>query len=153
VQADAHARPLATVSLLFLDDDGHVLIVEPLHDARWEIPGGTIEVGETPRGACTRWVREQLGLELPAGRLLVVDWAKQAAEEHVSFVFDGGTLTDDLLDAIELPAHELESWACMPEEELFVMVAPETTRRVAAALPARAAGETWYLENGTRAEP
>jgi ADP-ribose pyrophosphatase YjhB (NUDIX family) len=141
------------VSLLFLDDDGHVLIVEPLHDARWEIPGGPVNEGETPRGACARYVREQLGLELPACRLLVIDWAKHVAEERVCFVFDGGQLTDELLDAIELPAHELESWACMPEEELFVMVAPETTRRVAAALPARAAGETWYLEDGARAEP
>jgi 8-oxo-dGTP diphosphatase len=151
VQADARARPLATVSLLFLDADGHVLIVEPLHDARWEIPGGPVNLGETPRGACARYVREQLGLELPAGRLLVVDWAKHVAEERVCFVFDGGQLTDELLDAIELPP-ELESWACMAEEELFVMLAPEGTRRVTAALPARTAGETAYLENGTAAE-
>ena len=148
MQADSHARPLATVSLLFLDDDGHVLIVEPLHDAKWEMPGGPVNHGETPRAACARYAREQLGLELPAGRLLLVEWAKHVAEQRVCLVFDGGQLTDELLDAIELPA-ELESWACMAEEELFVMLEPETTRRVSAALPARTAGETVYLENGT----
>lgn len=146
------------VGVLFLDDDGHVMIVEPLHDSRWEAPGGAIERGETPRAACVRRVREQLGLELPAGRLLAVDWAKhvteeRVAEERVFFVFDGGTLTDDLFDAIELPPTELESWACMPQEELFVMLAPDVTRRLDAAVAARAAGETWFLENGTRVEP
>ncbi len=153
METDASARPLATVGVLFLDDDGHVLIVEPLHDARWEIPGGTVEQGETPRGACARRVREQLGLDLPVGRLLVVDWAKHVAEERVCFVFDGGTLDDDLFDAVELPPHELESRACMPDEELFVMLAPDLTRRLTAAVAARTAGETSYLENGTRADP
>lgn len=140
------------MGVLFLDGDGHVLIVEPLHDARWEIPGGAIEQGESPRAACARTVRESIGLELPPGRLLAVDWAPYVGEERVFFVFDGGTLADDQLDAIELPPHELESWACMPEDELFVMVAPDLTRRVAAALASRAAGEVGYLENGTRAE-
>ncbi len=145
------------VGVLFLDEDGHILIVEPLHDARWEIPGGAIEQGETPRGACVRRLREQLGLELPTGRLLVVDWARhvtdeRVAEQRVFFLFDGGTLTDELFDAIELPPHELESWACMPQEELFVMLAPDLTRRLDAAVAARATGETWYVENGTRAD-
>ncbi|HEY0811764.1 MAG TPA: NUDIX hydrolase [Pseudonocardia sp.] len=153
MEADARARPLATVGVLLMDDDGHVLIVEPLHDARWEVPGGPVDQGETPQQACSRQIREQLGLELPLGRLLVVEWAKQVAEERVVFVFDGGTLTDDLFDAVELPPQELESWACMPPEELFVMLAPEVTRRVDAALDARAAGQTWYLENGARVVP
>jgi 8-oxo-dGTP diphosphatase len=153
VEVDARARPLASVDVLFLDGDGHVLIVEPLHDARWEIPGGAIEQGESPRAACARTVRESIGLELPPGRLLAIDWAPHVTEERVFFVFDGGTLADDQLDAIELSPHALESWASMPEDELFVMLAPDLTRRVAAALAAHAAGEVWYLENGTRAEP
>ncbi|MBA3905977.1 MAG: NUDIX domain-containing protein, partial [Pseudonocardiales bacterium] len=84
MEADASARPLAMVGVLFLDDDGHILIVEPLHDARWEIPGGAIEQGETPRGAGVRRLREQLGLELPAGKLLVVDWARHVTDERVA---------------------------------------------------------------------
>jgi hypothetical protein len=62
------------------------------------------------------------GLELPLGRLLVVGWAPRAYQEHARFVFDGGTLTDEQLDAIELP------FASSPR--------------------ARAAGATWYLEHG-----
>ena len=38
----------------------------------------------------------------------------------------------------------------MPVDDLFVMLSGVLSRRVAAALDARAAGETWYLENGNR---
>jgi 8-oxo-dGTP diphosphatase len=65
-------------------------------------------------------------------------------------VFDGGTLSDERLDAIELPRDELESWACVPVEDLFVMLSGDLGRRVTAALDAAASGETYYLENGNR---
>ncbi len=133
-----------------LDADGHVLILEPLHHARWEIPGGALRHGESPRAACARALRETLGLELAPGPLLTVDWTTRTGEEGAHFLFDGGALDDDGLDALVL-SPEVESWACVPAEELFVMLAPERNRQVSAALGALAAGETWYLENGTRA--
>ena len=64
----------AAAGVLFLDDDGHVLILESLDRGIWEIPGGRIERGETSRVACARELRFKLGFELSFGRLLVVDW-------------------------------------------------------------------------------
>ena len=93
-------------------------------------------------------------MELDVGRLLVVDWATGTTEEpegRVRFVFDGGVLTEERLDGIDLPPDELESWACVPVEDLFVMLSGDLSRRVTAALDARVAGGTWYLENGNRA--
>lgn len=142
------AEPRCTAGALFVDADGAVLVVEPNERAEWSIPAGAVGRRETPRDACTRALEEQLGLELTPGRLLVVDWAPRVREERVLFVFDGGELTEDQLDAIELPVGTLDSWACIPVEELFVMLEPRLTRRVTAALGAREAGSTWYLENG-----
>ena len=153
MEADARARPFAAAGALFFDDDGQLLIVEPVYKSTWEIPGGMVELGETPRGACVRELREELGIELDVGRLLVVDWIAGRTGEpgaSVEFVFDGGMLSDARLDAIDLPPHELESWACVPVDDLFVMLSGDLSRRVAAALDARAKGETWYLENGNR---
>ena len=153
MKADGRARPLAGAGALFFDDDGQLLIVEPIYKSTWEIPGGAVEHGETPYAACVRELREELGMELEIGRLLVVDWATGTTEEpegRVRFVFDGGTLSDETLGAIELPRDELESWACVPVEDLFVMLSGDLSRRVTAALDAAASGETYYLENGNR---
>lgn len=152
-EADEGVRPECAAGVLFVDDEGHVLLVEPTYKATWEIPGGRMEAGETPQDACARELQEEFGFELPLGRLLVVDWAPHVREERVRFVFDGGMLTDDLLDKIELPPHELESWAFVPPEELFVMMEPRLVRRVTAALGAKEAGATWYLENGVPVTP
>lgn len=138
----------AAAGALFFDDEGHVLIVEPIHRATWEIPDGAVRNGETPRTACARTLREALGTDLLFGRLLVVDWLRREGEDRVRFVFDGGVLSDGQFDAIEMDPHELESWACLPPDELFVMLAPDLWRRVMAALEARADGTTRYLENG-----
>lgn len=140
---------VAGAGALFFDDEGHVLIVEPTYRATWEIPDGRIRATETPRTACARILREALGTDLPFGRLLVVDWLRREGEDRLRFVFDGGELGDAQFEAIEMDPHELESWASVPPDELFVMLAPDMWRRVMAALEARADGTTRYLENGS----
>jgi 8-oxo-dGTP diphosphatase len=150
-EVDSGARPGCGAAALFVDSTGEVLIVEPTDKATWEIPGVQVQRGETPREACVRALHDQLALDVAPGRLLVVDWAPFVREERVRFVFDGGELTDEQLEDIEL-APELTSWAFLPPEELFVMVEPRLVRRVTAALAARAAGITTYLEGGERVD-
>jgi 8-oxo-dGTP diphosphatase len=142
---------LVAAGALFLDGADRVLLVEPTYKPSWEIPGGMVEPGEAPRAACVRELREELGLHLEPGRLLVVDWAPREGVDRVLFVFDGGTLTDAQCAAIRLPADELASWAFVPALEVPARVAPWLARRVLAAVDARRSEATRYLEHGAPA--
>ena len=46
----------------------------PTYKDDWDLPGGVVEVRESPREAAGREVLEELGLRLPMGRLVLADW-------------------------------------------------------------------------------
>ncbi|MFI5959120.1 NUDIX domain-containing protein [Cryptosporangium sp. NPDC051539] len=134
--------------ILFTDDDGRILLVEPTYKPEWEIPGGAVELDESPRAAARREVKEELGLVVEPGRLLVVDWSPAHGDrtEGFMFLFAGGPLsTPD----IRLPADELHSWAWCTADQADVRTSPPLGRRIRAALAARQSGDTRYLEDGT----
>jgi 8-oxo-dGTP pyrophosphatase MutT (NUDIX family) len=141
-------RVAATV--LFFDALGRVLLVEPTYKPEWELPGGAVEVDESPYTGACREVAEELGRTGPVGRLLAVDWSPPRPDhaESVVFVFDGGVLSADEIAAVRLPADELRGLAwCTPAEAADRLV-PVLARRLASACAARSAGEVAYLENG-----
>ncbi|MGZ4752474.1 MAG: NUDIX domain-containing protein [Oryzihumus sp.] len=59
---------------LITNPSHEVLLVKPTDKDAWEISGGLVEAGESPRAAATRELREELGLDVTVGRLLAVDW-------------------------------------------------------------------------------
>ncbi|ROP37602.1 NUDIX domain-containing protein [Saccharothrix texasensis] len=140
---------LAASGALFLDALGRVLVVEPTYKDHWEIPGGVVEPGETPREACAREVLEELGLAVEPGPLLVADWAPSAGQDRVLFIFDGGSLGDA---TIRLQASELRSHRYITPAEVPDALIPRLARRVSAALDARERGVTLYLEHGLVAQ-
>jgi ADP-ribose pyrophosphatase YjhB (NUDIX family) len=87
----------AAAAALITDTAGQVLLVKPNYRDHWSLPGGICEHAEPPHGACAREVREELGLDLPVGRLLVIDWTPPDGDRPnpiIHFIFDGGTLGD-----------------------------------------------------------
>ena len=136
--------------VLFINGAGRVLLVEPMYKESWEIPGGTVEADESPYAGAVREVKEELGLVVTPGRLLVVDWAAPRADrtEGVMFIYAGGILAPDRVDEIRLPADELRSWAWCTPAEADTCLAEQLANRVRAAVRAEAQGTTAYLENG-----
>jgi 8-oxo-dGTP pyrophosphatase MutT (NUDIX family) len=134
---------------VFRDDAGRVLLVEPSYRPDWLLPGGTVETDESPAAGCRREVLEELGLDRPIGRLLVVDWAppEPPADPHgaLMFGYDGGVLTPEETEAIRLPADELRSYRFAAATELGDFLNPRNQRRVAAALAALAEGRVHEL--------
>ncbi|MEU9483083.1 NUDIX hydrolase [Streptomyces decoyicus] len=146
------ARPRMASGALFFDEQGRVMMLEPTYKDYWEIPGGYVETGESPRQACIREVREELGIEPEIGRLLAVDWAPSLAEgDKVLYIFDGGVLAPEVQGKIQLQATEIGSYDFHALGAVCGLTIPRLARRVEAAVAARAEGRVVYLEHGHEA--
>ncbi|MFG1810282.1 NUDIX domain-containing protein [Streptomyces sp. NPDC049040] len=136
---------LAGASMLCRSADGRILIVEPNYrdDGTWTLPGGTIESDqdETPRQGARRETAEEIGLDLEPGALLVLDWSSGPGRPpSVSFLYDGGVLSQEQLAAVRLQEEELDSWRLIDPAETDRYFAPGQAGRIRAALAALAAG-------------
>ncbi len=109
-----------------------------------------MEADESPYTAAAREVKEELGLLVQPGRLLVTDWVppRPGRTEGLMMVFEGGTLSREQTEQIHLPAEELRSWAWCTESEASDRLSELLARRITAATRARADGTALYLENG-----
>jgi hypothetical protein len=45
------ARPRAASGALYFDGEGRVMLVKPTYKPLWEIPGGYVQPGESPKAA------------------------------------------------------------------------------------------------------
>jgi ADP-ribose pyrophosphatase YjhB (NUDIX family) len=136
--------------VLITDDADRVLLLQPSYKPTWEIPGGIVEEGESPRAAARREVREELGLEREIGSLLVMDWvsAVPPRTEGLVFVYDGGRLADAEARAILLGRAEVNAYGFVDIDGAVGLASERLERRIVAALQARRARRAVELEDG-----
>jgi 8-oxo-dGTP pyrophosphatase MutT (NUDIX family) len=130
--------------------DGRILLCETQFKTDWELPGGIVEPGETPRLGAVREVREELGIDLAVGRLLVADWMPPYLgwDDAIELIFDGGLVSADQLDEFVLQPAEIKRVRLCTLEEARELITPLSHRRLQMAAGLRAP-ETVYLEDGT----
>src|ERR1017187_2013735 len=136
----------AGAAALITDTAGQVLLVKPNYRDHWTLPGGICEHTEPPHAACAREVHEELGLDLPVGKLLVIDWAPPDGDRPnpiMHFIFDGGTLADPA--GIVLQQEELDDSRFTAPNPVDGSLPPYIAARIPAALTARASGAATYL--------
>lgn len=127
------------------------MLVRPTYKEHWEIPGGYVEHGESPRSACIREVREELSLLVSVGGHLVIDWAPEPTDGNkLLFVFEGGVLSEEQTAQIRFDDGELSEWRFVKPQELDLYVPDRLARRIITALSARAEGVAAYAEHGIR---
>jgi ADP-ribose pyrophosphatase YjhB (NUDIX family) len=126
-------------------ESGEVLLVKPNYRDHWSFPGGIVDDGEAPHAACAREVREEVGLDLPVGDLLVVNWLLPEGDRKramLHMIFDCGTVPVDA--AITLQTSELDAYAFLAPAEAAARLDPRVSSRLPAALRARETGHTAY---------
>lgn len=142
-------RKRAIGQMLVRDPSNRILMCELTYKPDWDLPGGVVEVGESPRAGVTREIREELQINLPAGRLLVADWlpAWSGWDDAVCFVFDGGVHDASLLQRIVREEREIRAMRFCTLDEIRDNAADFTTRRVSAALESLTSNTT-FAESG-----
>ena len=93
---------------------------------------------------------EELGIEYPGGRLLVVDWVAPHGpwDDSLVFIFDGGVLTAEQQTAIRLSDDELGEYRFHEPEMAGTLLRPYAWHRVQQALNAVSIAATLYLHDG-----
>ncbi|WP_327042453.1 NUDIX hydrolase [Micromonospora ureilytica] len=144
------ATPRVAAGALFFDDQGRVLLVRPNYKNHWDIPGGYVEPGESPRDAGMREIQEELGLAAALGPMLVVDWAPAEHEgDKLLFIFSGGSLSPEQEREIRFVDGELTEWRYVSAESLEQYGPPRLARRIRTAIAALSNGMSAYAEHGS----
>jgi RimJ/RimL family protein N-acetyltransferase/8-oxo-dGTP pyrophosphatase MutT (NUDIX family) len=144
-------RKRAIGQLLIRAPAGRVLLCRLTYKRDWDLPGGVVEVGESPREAVGREVLEELGLAIEPDALLLTDWLPPWGgwDDAICLVFDGGTHDASLVDGIVEQPREIRSAQFCTPEEVREHCADFTARRIEAALAAASdPGRTGYTESG-----
>lgn len=138
--------------LLLTDSSGRVCILETTFKPDFELPGGILEVGESPRVGLIREVEEELDHTVSVGRLLVVDWLAPYLgwEDAVELIFDGCELADFSIGRLRPDGREIRAVHWLAPEDAIATMAPFAQGRLRGALAAREEGRTLYLEAGER---
>ena len=129
-------RKRAISQMLIRSTDDRVLLCQLTYKRDFDLPGGVVEVSESPQLAVAREVEEELGLKLEAGRLLLTDWLPPWGgwDDAVCLVFDGGVHDPAVLDTIVRQEREIRSAAFCTLAEVREKCADFTARRIESAL-------------------
>lgn len=144
-------RKRAISQMLVRDQDDRVLLCQLTYKQDWDLPGGVVEVGESPQLAVAREVEEELGLTLETGPLLLTDWLPPWSgwDDALCLVFDGGVHDASIAETIVRQTREIKDAAFCTLEQVEERCADFTARRVGAALANLGGGAPAYTESGS----
>ena len=143
-------RKRAIGQMLVRDPDGRVLLCQLTYKRDWDLPGGVVEVGESPRLAVGREIEEELGLSIKAGDLVLTDWLPPGAAGTTPSAWSSTAVcttrrssTTSCRQTREIVAAEF-----CDLEQVRERCADFTARRVEAALAGVDSGRAAYTESG-----
>jgi 8-oxo-dGTP diphosphatase len=137
----------ASAGALIRGRKSRLLILKPTYKGGWTIPGGIVEVGESPWGACRRETKEECGLAVTTGRLACVDFLhpRPGRPGGMRFLFDCGVFDDAVLDTVVIQPIEIAESRILPIDTALSLLSGPVRRRVRAAWKAK---RVRYLEDG-----
>ncbi|MBJ7359376.1 NUDIX domain-containing protein [Nocardioides sp.] len=143
-------RKRAISQMLVRDTKNRVLLCQLTYKRDWDLPGGVVEVGESPQLAVSREVEEELGLVIPAGPLLLTDWLPPWSgwDDALCLVFDGGVHDPTIADTIVKQEREIKDAAFCTLDEVTERCSEITAHRITSALANTHGTAPSYTEGG-----
>lgn len=105
-----------------------VLLVQSWFKRRWQLPGGTIEIGETPWKAVLREVKEETGME---ARIAGLTGIYSRENGSLAFVFAARVRRDEHPAG---PRHEIRRQRWFPSTEAIRRLSNSASERLRDAL-------------------
>lgn len=129
------------------DEEGRVLLCRLTYKKEWDLPGGVVDPHESPAACLAREVREELGLDLPVGDLLAVNWLPpwRGWDDATLLLFDLGVAEPGLLERANLLEKEIRDVQWCTDAETEERAAAYTVRMLRSVTGATG---TLYLEDG-----
>ncbi|WP_300681992.1 NUDIX domain-containing protein [Nocardioides sp.] len=131
-------------------DADRILLCQMTYKSDWDLPGGVVEVNESPALAVAREVEEELSLTIPAGELLLTDWLPPWSgwDDALCLVFDGGEHPATLVEQVVPQAREIATAEFCTLDQVEERCADFTARRIRAALRRSGGAGAPYTESG-----
>lgn len=103
---------------LLRDEQGRILLCELTYKSEWDLPGGVVEIGESPATGLVRELEEELGIRVAIGGLVTMNWLPPWSgwDDACLFVFDLGSIPSRLIEDMTLQHTEIKAvhW-CDPQ--------------------------------------
>ncbi|MDR3558054.1 MAG: NUDIX hydrolase [Candidatus Pacebacteria bacterium] len=133
---------------LIFNKNGELLIVKPNYKDYWSIPGGTVEENESPRTACLREVKEEVGIDIADAEFVSVDYLEDAdgKGENLQFTFFGGIIKDG--QKVSIDKSELDEYRFASADVAKKLFGKNLATRLSKCIDAIQDRSGVYLENG-----
>jgi 8-oxo-dGTP pyrophosphatase MutT (NUDIX family) len=134
---------IGAAALLVRDARGEVMVVRTTYKELCDLPG------ESPRQRAEREATEELGLAIPAGRLLVASHSaahSQVPSVMMHFIFEGPRLEELDVGSIRLGPDEIAEYIFIDPKGVEKLVGPGLGPKILAAATAATKATTTYME-------
>ncbi len=141
-------KRMASGALIF-NEKNELLIVKPAYKNTWSIPGGVIDANESPREACVREIKEEIGLAVTSLRFLCVTYYRNPGTEKgesLQFMFHGGTLENEDIARMMIPKEEISEFRFLPVEAALPLLGKGLAHRIPLCIKALKKNQPIYLE-------
>lgn len=134
--------------IILLNKHKEILITKSPYRDYWTVPGGTVDKNESPRRACIREIKEEIGLDILDVRFMCVDYQNNSEKgESLQFLFYGGILTQEQINSITLQEEEISEYTFLPLLEAQKLLGKLLGIRIEKCLEAYKKNQALYLEN------